>query len=121
MLKENSVLKMLTKPRNFIKLSALVNNKGKIGLFNKSNLIKSFSTQSVKQTKSQNYLNDYHILNSVYGDDGKINSEPKLLRLGLAKVLATVTAFVLLGSYISQSTAEFLEDNEIFVPEDDDD
>jgi hypothetical protein len=112
---------MLAKPRNFIKLYALLNNNSKIGLFNKSNLIKCFSTQSVKQIKSQSYLNDYHILNSVYADDGSINPNPKFYRLGLVKVLAAVTAWVLLGSYISQSTAEFLEDNEIFVPEDDDD
>ena len=112
---------MIVKTRNIFRLSALFNNKNQVLLLNNSIIVKSFSTQSTKQIKSKNYLNEYHILNSVYREDGSINAVPKWYPLGFLKVLVCITTFVLLGSYISQSMAEFLEDNEIFVPEDDED
>ena len=105
-----------TKARNITRLAVFFNKSGNV-----LNASRCFSIQRIQQIKSQNYLTDSHILNSVYGETGSINPVPKWYRFGILKVLLCVTSFVLLGSYISQSTAEFLEDNEIFVPEDDDD
>jgi len=42
-------------------------------------------------------------------------------RFGILKVLLTVMSGISIGGYISKKTAQFLEENELFVPEDDDD
>jgi hypothetical protein len=52
---------------------------------------------------------------------GAYLSEPKRVPMGLAAVLATISAGLLLGAAISKNMASFLEENELFVPSDDDD
>ncbi|XP_019614897.1 PREDICTED: essential MCU regulator, mitochondrial-like isoform X2 [Branchiostoma belcheri] len=51
---------------------------------------------------------------------GAMLPEPYNIRFGLAKVLL-VSTFLYLGAWISKEGAEFLEENDIFVPDDDDD
>ena len=50
-----------------------------------------------------------------------IDEAPSQVRLGLVKVLAVVIPFLYLGAVASKHGAEFLEEWDIFVPEDDDD
>ncbi|XP_078691436.1 essential MCU regulator, mitochondrial-like isoform X1 [Branchiostoma floridae x Branchiostoma belcheri] len=52
---------------------------------------------------------------------GAMLPEPYNIRFGLAKVLLVSTPFLYLGAWISKEGAEFLEENDIFVPDDDDD
>ncbi len=42
-------------------------------------------------------------------------------RFGLLKAFLAVVAGISIGAYISKHTAQFLEENELFVPDDDDD
>jgi hypothetical protein len=83
--------------------------------------IKSFLFRSSRHVKTQNYLRDHHIVNGVYTEAGAILPVPKWYKFGITKVIVVVTAYILLGSFVSQATAEFLEDNEIFVPDEEDD
>ncbi len=55
----------------------------------------------------------------VYRSSGAISEQPFRTRFGAAKIVAVIAPFLLSGAYISKSGAKFLEDNEIFVPEDD--
>jgi len=59
---------------------------------------------------------------SIWFSQGALEVEPKQPpRFGLLKVLLAVLAGISIGAYISKQTAQFLEENELFVPEDDDD
>lgn len=55
----------------------------------------------------------------VYKSSGAITEAPFRTKFGIIKIAGVVTPFLLAGAYISMSGAKFLEDNEIFVPEDD--
>jgi hypothetical protein len=74
-----------------------------------------------KFNKRLYYLREPHILNSVYEESGAIKEMPKWLRLGLIKVIINIIIFIFVGSLISKSAVTFLEENDIFKPEDDDD
>ena len=50
-----------------------------------------------------------------------IEEAPSQVKLGLVKVFAVVIPFLYLGAVVSKHGAEFLEEWDIFVPEDDDD
>jgi len=52
---------------------------------------------------------------------GEFLPEPKKVPLGIASVGGTVAVGLLLGAAISKNIASFLEENELFVPSDDDD
>jgi hypothetical protein len=67
------------------------------------------------------YLREPHILNSVYEESGAIKEMPKWYPLGLIKVILNIIIFIFIGSLISKSAVTFLEENDIFKPEDDDD
>ena len=67
------------------------------------------------------YQTDYHLIKDVFTESGAIAALPKWYRFGLAKVCATIVLFVLVGSYISKAGVRFLEENDIFKPEEDDD
>ena len=60
---------------------------------------------------------------SIHSKDCQVAIEapPSQVRLGLIKVFAVVVPFVYLGAVMSKHGAEFLEEWDIFVPEDDDD
>jgi hypothetical protein len=42
-------------------------------------------------------------------------------RFGVFKVFLTVLSGMSIGAYVSKRTAQFLEENELFVPDDEDD
>ncbi|RUS88952.1 hypothetical protein EGW08_003288 [Elysia chlorotica] len=54
-------------------------------------------------------------------DTGAVLKKPEQVRFGLIKVTLTVTPFLLGGATISREFAAWLEEHELFVPDDDDD
>ena len=59
---------------------------------------------------------------SIHHTEGQLIEEaPAQVKLGLIKVCAIVLPFGYLGAILSKRGAEFLEEWNIFVPEDDDD
>jgi hypothetical protein len=71
--------------------------------------------------KSAHYFDQIHIVNNVQTESGAIVEMPKWYKLGYLKVITNIIVFILIGSYISKATVTFLEENDIFKPEDDDD
>lgn len=59
--------------------------------------------------------------NAAYTDTGAVNPKPDQISFALVKVMAVVIPFLYCGASLSKSGAAFLEENEIFVPDDDDD
>lgn len=57
----------------------------------------------------------------VTTDTGAFLPEPKKTPFGLFRVLLTVLPGLYLGATISKEGAAFLEENDIFVPDEDDD
>ncbi|GFN78192.1 chromosome 22 open reading frame 32 [Plakobranchus ocellatus] len=54
-------------------------------------------------------------------ETGAVLERPQQVRFGLIKVALTVTPFLLCGATISREFAAWLEEHELFVPDDDDD
>jgi len=81
--------------------------------------------------KSQNVLSNLTKINSinianqsrniVTKESGAVLPKPQQVSMGLVKVTLTVTPFLYTGAQISQHFAAWLEENELFVPDDDDD
>lgn len=61
------------------------------------------------------------IRNAVTTETGAFLPKPEKIPFGLLRVLLTVLPGLWLGATISKEAAAFLEENDIFVPEDDDD
>lgn len=59
-----------------------------------------------------------HVVTST---SGAILGEPIKVRFGLLKVLAAVIPGILLGATAAKKGATWLEENEIFIPDDDED
>lgn len=59
--------------------------------------------------------------NVVCTDTGAMLHKPETTRFGLVKAMTTVVPFLYLGATMSRKGAAFLEENDIFVPDDDDD
>jgi len=57
----------------------------------------------------------------VYKETGAWLDPPERVRFGFLKALLVVITFVYLGGVLSKTGATFLEENEIFIPGDDDD
>lgn len=53
--------------------------------------------------------------------NGAIRAMPKVLPFGFFGLLGSVLPGLFIGAAISKSVANFLEENELFVPSDDDD
>lgn len=68
-------------------------------------------------------LNLNHVLkrNRVTTDTGAFLPEPKKTSFGILRVLLAVLPGLYLGATISKECAAFLEENDIFVPDEDDD
>lgn len=58
---------------------------------------------------------------TVTVENGAFCEKPDQIRLGLVKALAVVCPFLYAGATLSKNGAAFLEENDIFVPDDDDD
>lgn len=52
---------------------------------------------------------------------GAIRPMPKVMSFGMLGVLLSVVPGLFIGAAISKSVANFLEENDLFVPSDDDD
>lgn len=57
----------------------------------------------------------------VYSESGAVMEKPQRVPLGLLKVLVVVGLSVFVGGSISKRGAEFLEEHDLFVPDEDDD
>jgi len=57
----------------------------------------------------------------VYSESGAILERPQRVSFGLLKVLLVVGVSVFIGGTISMKGAEFLEEHDLFVPDEDDD
>ena len=57
----------------------------------------------------------------VYSETGAVAAKPEQIRFPVLKSLATVFPFLYLGATLSKNGAAWLEENDIFVPDEDDD
>ncbi|XP_033743814.1 essential MCU regulator, mitochondrial-like [Pecten maximus] len=57
----------------------------------------------------------------VCSETGAVLPQPHVDRLGVLKVLVVVMPFLYVGATIGKEGAAFMEENDIFVPDDDDD
>lgn len=57
----------------------------------------------------------------TYYKSGAIKPMPKVLPFGILSLFASVIPGLFVGAAISKSVANFLEENDLFVPEEDDD
>jgi NAD/NADP transhydrogenase beta subunit len=57
----------------------------------------------------------------VTSPSGSILPEPKKPRFGYLGVICAVATGIFIGATISKNVAHFLEENDLFVPSDDDD
>jgi hypothetical protein len=57
----------------------------------------------------------------IYTSSGGFMHKPDQTRFALIKVMAVVFPFLYAGATLSKNGAAFLEENDIFVPDDDDD
>ena len=64
------------------------------------------------------YLNSVRTV--VYSESGAILERPERVSFGLVKVLVVVGVSVFIGGTISKNGAEFLEEHDLFVPDEDD-
>ena len=59
--------------------------------------------------------------NAVTSAKGEILSNPSKVSFGQAKIVFTAAAGILIGPTLAKNGASWLEENEIFIPDDDDD
>lgn len=59
--------------------------------------------------------------NGITTKHGVILQEPHRTSFGIIKIFFTVVPGLLIGAAISKNIANFLEENDLFVPSDDDD
>jgi hypothetical protein len=90
------------------------------GYLSSSSLDKTVSNHK-KFDRKLYYRDEVHELRNAFSETGAIAEMPKWYKLGLIKVLATIVTFMLVGSLISKTVVTFLEENDIFKPEDGDD
>ncbi|CAG9808723.1 unnamed protein product [Chironomus riparius] len=57
----------------------------------------------------------------VYYKSGALKAMPPVNAFGILGVFCTMIPGILLGAIISKNIASFLEENDLFVPEDEDD
>ena len=57
----------------------------------------------------------------AYAENGAILEKPVQMRLAMVKVMLVVVPFLTVGATISKNAAAWLEENDIFVPDDDED
>jgi len=58
---------------------------------------------------------------AITSESGALLPGPQVNRLGVVKVFGFAIPGIYLGATFAQKGAEFLEENDIFVPDDDDD
>jgi essential MCU regulator, mitochondrial len=73
-----------------------------------------------KQLKPQT-INVVSARSVVYTESGAIMQRPERVSWGMVKVMVVMGSSIWLGGTISKNGAAFLEEHDIFVPDDDDD
>ncbi len=58
---------------------------------------------------------------AVFTGSGAVKPKPEQIRFPVVKVLCVAIPFLVAGATVSKNAAAFLEENDIFVPDDDDD
>ncbi|XP_005110438.1 essential MCU regulator, mitochondrial [Aplysia californica] len=75
----------------------------------------------LSSTKLANISKAIQLRSITTQDTGAVLAKPTQVRFGIFKVCLTVTPFLLGGATISREFAAWLEEHELFVPDDDDD
>ena len=86
-------------------------------------MLKMFATKMVR-VSSHRILNVMHVSKrkgSVYTGTGAILPKPEQIRFPVVKAMFVAFPFLYIGMMLSKNAAAFLEENDIFVPDDDDD
>ena len=60
-------------------------------------------------------------MTKIYTESGGVKTKPESVKYGLFKAAVVVFPFLFAGATFSKNAAAFLEENDIFVPDDDDD
>ncbi|XP_055855197.1 essential MCU regulator, mitochondrial [Episyrphus balteatus] len=89
-------------------------NASKIAQFNA--LRKLLNQVLIKQKTQQTTIRT-----ATHYRSGALKPRPETMPLGLVGVMCAVIPGLFIGAAISKSVANFLEENELFVPADDDD
>ncbi|XP_077980631.1 essential MCU regulator, mitochondrial-like [Glandiceps talaboti] len=79
------------------------------------------SLQLVPQNLRQGKIQQTIVRYETTSPTGAMMSNPPKSRLGLTKVIVVAFPFIYIGATMSKEGAAFLEENDIFVPDDDDD
>ncbi|XP_055875573.1 essential MCU regulator, mitochondrial-like [Biomphalaria glabrata] len=83
------------------------------------------ASQAHKLILDANRLCQHNVINPVRtmvkNESGALLPRPTQVRFGLIKVALTITPFLLGGATLSREFAAWLEEHELFVPDDDDD
>lgn len=66
-------------------------------------------------------LRQHNVRTATTSSTGALLPEPQKIPFGLVGIICTVVPGLLIGATISKYMANFLEENELFVPSDDDD
>lgn len=119
MLKQLTIFSLLYTTRNKLLISQTRNSRRYFQLVD--NLVGNSRAACASGKFHRTYRDDFHTLKDVYADSGAVANIPKWYRFGILKVIATIFCFVILGSMISKVGVKFLEENDIFKPDDDDD
>ena len=83
----------------------------------------SLTRQLLSRIQSSNSaaLNKMPTRSAVTTVTGSFLEEPQTVRMGLMFVTLTVIPGILIGATISKNLAKFLEENDLFIADDDDD
>ncbi|TMW52966.1 hypothetical protein DOY81_001999 [Sarcophaga bullata] len=66
-------------------------------------------------------INEIQRRHATHFRSGALKPKPEEMPFGMVGVLCAVVPGLFIGAAISKSVANFLEENDLFVPEDDDD
>lgn len=78
-------------------------------------------TPALKQMLGRRTLTEIQRRQSTHFRSGALKPKPEETPFGMVGVLCSVLPGLFIGAAISKSVANFLEENDLFVPEDDDD
>ncbi|KAH8290706.1 hypothetical protein KR054_005169 [Drosophila jambulina] len=81
--------------------------------------VRRISRRVSENPRSLNILRRH--MSSVYFRSGAIRPKPEEMPFGLLAILCAVIPGLFVGATISKNVANFLEENDLFVPSDDDD
>uniref|UniRef100_A0A0L8FW51 Essential MCU regulator, mitochondrial n=1 Tax=Octopus bimaculoides TaxID=37653 RepID=A0A0L8FW51_OCTBM len=73
------------------------------------------------QVKDKLHKTSVPVRTSVTTTTGAMLNKPPVTKFSMIKIMSTVVPFLYLGASVSRKGAAFLEENDIFVPDDDDD